>query len=105
MRRELGLVDSLDHLVQFGVTLLPVQVRLTADKLSLLQRCLDARPDAYRWVVTGCGPAGGAVCGMVMVRARLQVTQNPKTQLQQQSGRECVPVFVLCIECYFFFFC
>ncbi|XP_043241723.1 neuroblastoma-amplified sequence-like [Amphibalanus amphitrite] len=48
VRRELGLVESLDYLVRFGVTLLPVQVRLTADRLSLLKRCLDAKPDAYR---------------------------------------------------------
>ena len=56
MRRELGLVDSLDYLVQFGVTLLPVQVRLTPDKLTLLQKCLDAKPDAYRYVKANQGP-------------------------------------------------
>ncbi|XP_037073192.1 neuroblastoma-amplified sequence-like, partial [Pollicipes pollicipes] len=48
VRRELGLVDSLELLVAFGVSLLPVQVRLTPDKLTLLERCLDGRPDAYR---------------------------------------------------------
>ncbi|CAB3379605.1 Hypothetical predicted protein [Cloeon dipterum] len=48
IKEELDLIASLQILKDFGVSILPIQVRLTPNKLKLLRDCLKARATAYR---------------------------------------------------------
>ena len=47
---ELNLIASLSLLDDFGIKMLPVQVRLCENKLDLIRSCLDSSPTAYKKV-------------------------------------------------------
>ena len=48
LRSELNLIASLSLLDDFGIKMLPVQVRLCENKLDLIRSCLDSSPSAYK---------------------------------------------------------
>ncbi|XP_014468091.1 PREDICTED: neuroblastoma-amplified sequence-like [Dinoponera quadriceps] len=48
IKEEYDLIKSLQILSEFNVDMLPLQVRLTADKLTLIERCLNNQRDAYK---------------------------------------------------------
>ncbi|XP_059489880.1 NBAS subunit of NRZ tethering complex-like [Neocloeon triangulifer] len=48
IKEELDLIASLQILKDFGVSILPIQVRLTSNKLKLLRDCLRAKATSYR---------------------------------------------------------
>ena len=50
LRSELNLIASLSLLDDFGIKMLPVQVRLCENKLDLIRNCLDSSPTAYKSV-------------------------------------------------------
>ena len=50
IRSELNLIASLALLDDFGIKMLPVQVRLCENKLDLIRSCLDSSPTAYKSV-------------------------------------------------------
>lgn len=47
IQQELDLISALQILSAFGLTLLPIQVRLREDKMTLIEECLKADPNAY----------------------------------------------------------
>ncbi|KAJ0182797.1 hypothetical protein K1T71_002166 [Dendrolimus kikuchii] len=47
IHQELDLISALQILSAFGLTLLPIQVRLCEDKMSLIEDCLKLDPNAY----------------------------------------------------------
>ena len=48
IRSELNLIASLALLDDFGIKMLPVQIRLCENKLDLIRNCLDSSPTAYK---------------------------------------------------------
>uniref|UniRef100_A0A671NLZ3 Neuroblastoma-amplified sequence N-terminal domain-containing protein n=1 Tax=Sinocyclocheilus anshuiensis TaxID=1608454 RepID=A0A671NLZ3_9TELE len=48
VQEELDLISALSRLEQFGVKVLPLQVRLRTDRLSLIKECISKCPTAYR---------------------------------------------------------
>ncbi|XP_019696196.1 neuroblastoma-amplified sequence-like isoform X1 [Harpegnathos saltator] len=48
IKEEYDLIKSLQILNEFNVDILPLQVRLTVDRLSLIERCLNNQRDAYK---------------------------------------------------------
>ncbi|RXN16918.1 neuroblastoma-amplified sequence [Labeo rohita] len=48
VQEELDLISALSRLEQFGVKVLPLQVRLRTDRLSLIKECISQCPTAYR---------------------------------------------------------
>lgn len=48
VQEELDLITALSRLEQFGVKILPLQVRLRTDRLSLIKECISQCPTAYR---------------------------------------------------------
>ena len=48
IRSELSLIASLALLDDFGIKMLPVQVRLCENKLDLIRSCLDSSSNAYK---------------------------------------------------------
>ncbi|NXY87208.1 NBAS protein, partial [Alcedo cyanopectus] len=48
IQEELDLIRALGYLEEFGVKMLPLQVRLCSDRLSLLKDCLAQAPANYR---------------------------------------------------------
>ena len=45
---ELDLIESVELLSDFGVQILPLQVRMCADRCELVQMALDAKHTTYR---------------------------------------------------------
>ncbi|XP_074847388.1 NBAS subunit of NRZ tethering complex isoform X2 [Carettochelys insculpta] len=48
IQEELDLIRSLNYLEEFGVTILPLQVRLCSDRLSLIKACISQLPTNYK---------------------------------------------------------
>ncbi|XP_051954373.1 NBAS subunit of NRZ tethering complex [Xyrauchen texanus] len=48
VQEELDLISGLSRLEEFGVKILPLQVRLRTDRLSLIKECISQCPTAYR---------------------------------------------------------
>ncbi|XP_032685175.1 neuroblastoma-amplified sequence-like isoform X2 [Odontomachus brunneus] len=48
IKEEYDLIKSLQILNEFNVDMLPLQVRLTVDRLTLIERCLNNQKDAYK---------------------------------------------------------
>ena len=48
VQEDLDLIDALAFLDTFGVSILPIQVRLCEDRLTLIQKAIDARQNAYK---------------------------------------------------------
>ena len=48
MQNELNLIASLALLDDFNVSMLPVQVRLSENKLDIVRSILDSSPTAYK---------------------------------------------------------
>ncbi|XP_014228300.1 neuroblastoma-amplified sequence-like [Trichogramma pretiosum] len=48
IKEEYDLLESLQILHEFNVDILPIQVRMTQDKLKLINDCLDSKLDAYK---------------------------------------------------------
>lgn len=48
IKEEYDLIKSLQILSEFNVSTLPLQVRLTVDRLTLIEQCLNSRRDAYK---------------------------------------------------------
>lgn len=48
IKEERDLIKSLQILNEFNVDMLPLQVRLTTDKLTLIEHCLNSQRDAYK---------------------------------------------------------
>uniref|UniRef100_A0A8C5FM34 NBAS subunit of NRZ tethering complex n=1 Tax=Gadus morhua TaxID=8049 RepID=A0A8C5FM34_GADMO len=52
VQEELDLISALCQLEDFGVNILPLQVRLRSDRLSLVKECIAQCPTAYRQSTT-----------------------------------------------------
>ncbi|XP_077366540.1 NBAS subunit of NRZ tethering complex isoform X1 [Festucalex cinctus] len=52
VQEELDLIDALSQLVDFGVSILPLQVRLRLDRLSLVEECVAHCAAAYKQSTT-----------------------------------------------------
>ncbi|XP_028652676.1 NBAS subunit of NRZ tethering complex [Erpetoichthys calabaricus] len=48
IKEELDLISALTHLEEFGVKILPLQVRMRVDRLSLIKECLTTSQMAYK---------------------------------------------------------
>lgn len=48
IKEEYDLIKSLQILNEFNIDILPLQVRLTVDRLNLIERCLNNQKDAYK---------------------------------------------------------
>ncbi|XP_053317315.1 NBAS subunit of NRZ tethering complex [Spea bombifrons] len=48
IQEELDLIRSLSYLEEFGVKILPLQVRLCADRLSLIKKCISQSATSYK---------------------------------------------------------
>ncbi|KAK2578040.1 hypothetical protein KPH14_008457 [Odynerus spinipes] len=48
IREEYDLINSLQILNEFNIDILPLQVRLTQDKLKLIEECLNKRENVYK---------------------------------------------------------
>ncbi|KAM3855647.1 NBAS subunit of NRZ tethering complex isoform 2-T2 [Vipera latastei] len=48
IQEELDLIHSLSYFEEFGVKILPLQVRLCSDRLSLIKECLSRLPTNYK---------------------------------------------------------
>uniref|UniRef100_A0A8C9VPQ5 NBAS subunit of NRZ tethering complex n=1 Tax=Scleropages formosus TaxID=113540 RepID=A0A8C9VPQ5_SCLFO len=48
IKEELDLISALSHLEDFDVKILPLQVRLRSDRLTLIRECVKQCPTAYR---------------------------------------------------------
>ncbi|CAI5769585.1 neuroblastoma-amplified sequence isoform X1 [Podarcis lilfordi] len=48
VQEELDLIRALSYLEEFGVKILPLQVRLCSDRLSLIKECLRQLPTSYK---------------------------------------------------------
>ncbi|XP_077167102.1 NBAS subunit of NRZ tethering complex isoform X2 [Paroedura picta] len=48
VQEELDLIRALSYLEEFGMKILPLQVRLSSDRLSLIKECLSQLPNNYR---------------------------------------------------------
>lgn len=48
IKEEYDLIKSLQILNEFNVDILPLQVRLTVDRLTLIEHCLNNQKDAYK---------------------------------------------------------
>ncbi|XP_035278775.1 neuroblastoma-amplified sequence [Anguilla anguilla] len=58
IQEELDLINALSQLEEFGVKILPLQVRLREDRLSLIEECVRECPTAYRQSPVLLGLAG-----------------------------------------------
>lgn len=52
VQEELDLISALSQLQDFSVNILPLQVRLRSDRLSLIEECISSCPSAYRQSTT-----------------------------------------------------
>ncbi|XP_069829255.1 NBAS subunit of NRZ tethering complex isoform X2 [Dendropsophus ebraccatus] len=48
IQEELDLIRSLGYLEEFGVKILPLQVRLCSSRLSLIKKCISQSPSSYK---------------------------------------------------------
>ncbi|XP_058144004.1 NBAS subunit of NRZ tethering complex [Dasypus novemcinctus] len=48
VQEELDLIQALGYLEEFGVKILPLQVRLYADRLGLIKECISQSPTCYK---------------------------------------------------------
>ncbi|XP_043920727.1 neuroblastoma-amplified sequence [Protopterus annectens] len=48
VQEELDLISAVSQLEEFGVKILPLQVRLRSDRLSLIKECISQCPTAYK---------------------------------------------------------
>ena len=48
VQEDLDLIDALAFLDTFGVSILPIQVRLCKDRLTLIQKAIDAKQNTYK---------------------------------------------------------
>jgi len=48
IKEEYDLIKSLQILNEFNISILPLQVRLTVDRLTLIEQCLNNQKDAYK---------------------------------------------------------
>ncbi|XP_069584214.1 NBAS subunit of NRZ tethering complex [Ranitomeya imitator] len=48
IQEELDLIRSLGYLEEFGVNILPLQVRLCSSRLSLIKKCISQSPTSYK---------------------------------------------------------
>ncbi|MBN3294406.1 NBAS protein, partial [Polypterus senegalus] len=48
IKEELDLINALTHLEEFGVKILPLQVRMRVDRLSLIKECITTSQMAYK---------------------------------------------------------
>ncbi|XP_030054710.1 NBAS subunit of NRZ tethering complex [Microcaecilia unicolor] len=48
IQEELDLIHALDYLEEFGIKILPLQVRLCTDRLGLIKNCIAERPTNYK---------------------------------------------------------
>ncbi|XP_075717206.1 NBAS subunit of NRZ tethering complex isoform X2 [Rhinoderma darwinii] len=48
IQEELDLIRSLGYLEEFGVNILPLQVRLCSNRLSLIKKCVSQSPTSYK---------------------------------------------------------
>ncbi|XP_053443844.1 NBAS subunit of NRZ tethering complex isoform X2 [Nycticebus coucang] len=48
IQEELDLIQALECLEEFGVKILPLQVRLCSDKISLIKECISQSPTCYK---------------------------------------------------------
>ncbi|XP_071447202.1 NBAS subunit of NRZ tethering complex-like [Hetaerina americana] len=48
IEEELDLIEALHILSEFGVKMLPLQVRLFSNRIKLVENCLHSNPDAYK---------------------------------------------------------
>jgi hypothetical protein len=48
IKEEYDLIKSLQILNEFNISILPLQVRLTVDRLTLIEQCLNNHKDAYK---------------------------------------------------------
>ncbi|XP_044147062.1 LOW QUALITY PROTEIN: neuroblastoma-amplified sequence [Bufo gargarizans] len=48
IQEELDLIRSLGYLEEFGVKILPLQVRLCSNRLSLIKKCISQSPTSYK---------------------------------------------------------
>ncbi|XP_046403983.1 neuroblastoma-amplified sequence-like [Ischnura elegans] len=48
IEEELDLIEALHILSEFGVKMLPLQVRLFPNRIKLVENCLNSNPDAYK---------------------------------------------------------
>uniref|UniRef100_A0A5F8H6Y9 NBAS subunit of NRZ tethering complex n=1 Tax=Monodelphis domestica TaxID=13616 RepID=A0A5F8H6Y9_MONDO len=58
VQEELDLIRALGYLEEFGVKILPLQVRLCPDRLSLIKECIAQAPTSYRQSAKLLGLAG-----------------------------------------------
>ena len=48
IKEEYDLIESLQILNEFNIKILPIQVRITHERIKLIEDCLDSRNDAYK---------------------------------------------------------
>uniref|UniRef100_A0A8C6RRE7 Sec39 domain-containing protein n=1 Tax=Nannospalax galili TaxID=1026970 RepID=A0A8C6RRE7_NANGA len=48
IQEELDLIQALGYLEEFGVKILPLQVRLCSDRISLMKECISQTPTCYK---------------------------------------------------------
>ncbi|GAB1297311.1 Neuroblastoma-amplified sequence [Apodemus speciosus] len=48
IQEELDLIQALGYLEEFGVKILPLQVRLCSDRITLIQECVSQSPTCYK---------------------------------------------------------
>ncbi|XP_060222000.1 NBAS subunit of NRZ tethering complex isoform X3 [Meriones unguiculatus] len=48
IQEELDLIEALGYLEEFGVKILPLQVRLCSDRISLIKECVSQSPACYK---------------------------------------------------------
>ncbi|KAJ8270630.1 hypothetical protein GJAV_G00117350 [Gymnothorax javanicus] len=58
IQEELDLISALSQLEEFGVNILPLQVRLRTDRLTLIEECIRECPAAYKQSTVLLGLAG-----------------------------------------------
>ncbi|KAJ8397645.1 hypothetical protein AAFF_G00436440, partial [Aldrovandia affinis] len=58
VQEELDLISALSQLEEFGVKILPLQVRLRTDRLTLIRECIGQCPTAYKQAPILLGLAG-----------------------------------------------
>ncbi|KAJ8355654.1 hypothetical protein SKAU_G00184480 [Synaphobranchus kaupii] len=58
IQEELDLINALSQLEEFGVKILPLQVRLRTDRLTLMEECIRECPTAYKQSTVLLGLAG-----------------------------------------------
>ncbi|XP_052042051.1 NBAS subunit of NRZ tethering complex isoform X3 [Apodemus sylvaticus] len=58
IQEELDLIQALGYLEEFGVKILPLQVRLCSDRITLIQECVSQSPTCYKQSAKLLGLAG-----------------------------------------------